>query len=324
MGHNLQDAEFDRRILAIVQDLFGKTPRLRKCYSMVNYCAVISFDDNTADRVIKLTRHNSEDIEVEQRLYPLMRAHGLPVPEIEFTHLDYNLPSEPFIIMPKFSDWALADLRDKHQDDKHKQAALQACYASGQFIKDLPGKFGAVFKSLRATQLGALFDAVQRHTDQEPDLALVHNKEPELARTIDQRLATFARPQTRLLTHGQPHTKNILADDKGKICLVDFGTICLSSPLRDLCILLNSHDGWSSGKGDPAQRAAIVEGYGGLDTDEIQELHYWEFLYWVKDLRLYLSRAHRPGNTPFDHKQLATIMNRVQTVTQDKGIVHLL
>ena len=48
MGHNLQDAEFDRRILAIVQDLFGKTPRLRKCYSMVNYCAVISFDDNTA------------------------------------------------------------------------------------------------------------------------------------------------------------------------------------------------------------------------------------------------------------------------------------
>ena len=116
----------------------------------------------------------------------------------------------------------------------------------------------------------------------------------------------------------------MLADEKGGICLVDFGTICLNSPLRDLCILLNSHDGWSQGKGDPAQRAAIVEGYGGLGEDDVAELHYWEFVYWAKDLGLYSARAARPQATQFDREQLAFVEGRVRATMAGKGIVHSL
>lgn len=325
MGHAPQDADFENRIAAIAQDLYGKTPRLTPYFSMVNFCAALSFDDGSADRVIKLTRHNSGDIELERRLYPLLRQHDLPVPEIEFTHLDCSVVEEPFIVMPKFSDLTLAELRQRDQE-----AALRACHDAGRFIRELPQKFGAAFEELRTGgELAESLAAIQRDTDRAPDLGPVRDKMPELARQIDAYLGTLALPQERLpqkrlLTHGQPHTKNVLADEDGAICLVDFGTICLNSPLRDLCILLNSHDGWSSGKGDPAQRAAIVAGYGGLDGAAVAELHYWEFVYWVKDLRLYIARAGKPRATQFDRDQLRFIEERVRATAAGKGIIHLL
>ena len=320
MLDNLQSAAFDSAILAIAKDLFGKMPRLSKCFSYVNYCVVLSFDDATTDRVIKFTNKSRRDIEIELHLYPPLRAHGLPVPEIEFTHLDYSQPSVPFIVMPKFSDYTLKDLCCNNH-----QAAMRACRASGQFIRELDERFTAAFKSFQTKDdLREPLAAIQQDLDHEPDLGLIREQEPELAQIIDQHLAPLSKPTPKRLTHGQPHTRNILADQHGEICVVDFATVGISSPLKDLCILLNSHDGWSKGTGDPAQRSAILKGYGELNEADIQALHFLEFFYWVSELRFYLSKVHGPECTPFAVQQSREIIAKVRMVADGKGLIDAL
>jgi Ser/Thr protein kinase RdoA (MazF antagonist) len=88
-----------------------------------------------------------------------------------------------------------------------------------------------------------------------------------LSQIIERHLATFSRPSTKRLIHGQLHTQNILSKKSREICVIDFGeSIGMSSPLQDLYVLLSSHDGWSKGTGNRAQREAILKGYGGIDA----------------------------------------------------------
>lgn len=320
MLDNLQSADFDRIILDVAVALFGKTPRLEKCLSYINYCAVLSFDDGTADRVVKLTNKSRRDIEVEQRLYPAMRACGLPVPQIEFTEQDYTGACLPFMVMPRFSPYTL-----KQVCNAGGATALQACGAAGGFIRDLPVRFGDAFETLRRDEaVGVHLAAIQSGVERTPDLGAIRDLAPDLVRNVERYMATLARPATRCLTHGQPHVRNILADDDGQICAVDFATVGMASPLRDLFTLLNSHDGWSKGTGDPAQRRAIVDGYGGLNEAAVQELHYWECFYWAADLCLYLPRARQPQASSFDRQQADFISERARAVVAGEGLVNRL
>ncbi len=324
MTLNPQTTAFDNAILDISKVLFGKTPRLNKCFSEVNYCVVLSFDDGTADRVFKLANRNRGDIEIEQYLYPAMRRHGLPVPEIEFTHQDYARPSSPFLVMPKFSDYTLAKYCHTNQP-----AALRACEASGQFIQDLHRRFAEAFKSFLAIEeLHALLVRNQEHLDQEeeeePDLSLIREKDPDLAQLIEQHFSTLSKPTTKRLTHGQPHNLNILADQHGDICVIDFGGIGMSSPLKDLFILLTSHNGWLDSMGDPSERAAILKGYGRLDGTDVQALHFWELSYWVINLLAYLRLAQGPDNSPYIRKKIPQIIDMVRKIAEGKGFIHAL
>ena len=322
MTLNPKSAELEAAILGIARNLFGKTPRLRKCPSEVNYCVLLSFDDPTADRVVKMANRNPWAVEVERQLYPAMRATGLPVPEIEFTHEDCPESTEPFIVMPKFSDYTLGELCETNHD-----AAMSAVEASGRFIQNVHRRFGEKFTYyLAMDDLRGQLGAIQQQLDQEQDLGLIKESEPELSRIVEQHLSTLSNPSIKRLTHGQPHTRNILADETGRICVIDFGeTIGMSSPLRDLYTLLNSHDGWSSGTGDPAQRAAILEGYGAIDEADIQELHYWEFSFWVKALIDYMRFAEDPANdSQFVAEQLRKIQSTIREIATGRGIIHSL
>ncbi len=314
MQLNPQSTEFDQAVLSIAQSLFNKTPQLKKCHPQVNYCVVLHFDDATADRVIKFTNRNRWPIEVERYLYPAMREHGLPVPEIEFTQHDFSEPSEPFIVMPKFSDYTLNDLCDDGD-----RAALRTCEASGRFIQNLHERFAEAFKPFQAVEdLRGQLAAIQKGYDQEQDLILIREQEPELSQIIERHLATFSVPSTKRLIHGQPHTQNVLAGKSGEICVIDFGeSIGMSSPLRDLYLLLSSHDGWSEGTGNQAQREAILKGYGGIDEAEAQELRYWEFSSYVKALRDHMVLALGP-----DSSQQLT--DRIRTIAAGQSLLPLL
>ena len=95
----------------VVADLYGRTPEaVRRCHSGCNASFVVTLGGGLADRVVKLSRHNSWAIEIERHLYPAMREADLPVPEVEFSQLDYHRESSPFIVMPKFSDHTLEAL----------------------------------------------------------------------------------------------------------------------------------------------------------------------------------------------------------------------
>ncbi len=322
MTLNPQSAPFDRTILTITKALFGKLPRLSKCFSEVNYCVVLSFDDGTADRVFKLANRNRGDIEIERYLYPAMRAHGLPVPEIEFTHQDYPQPSAPFLVMPKFSDYTLA----KFCHTNHP-AALRACQASGQFIQDLPSRFTEAFKSFLALEeLRPLLVQNQQTLDQEeePDLRLIREKDPDLAQLIEEHFSTLSKSTAKRLTHGQPHNLNILADQQGEICVIDIGGMAMSSPLKDLFMLLASHNGWLDSTGDPAQRGAILKGYGELNEADVQALHFWEFSFWVINLLAHLRLAQGPDNSPYIRKKIPRLVAMIRTVAKGEGIIHAL
>ncbi len=322
MSLNPQSAELDAAILAIAKRLYGKTPRLQKCQSERNYCALLSFDDGTADRIIKIANRSGWAIEVERHLYPAMRMAGLPVPEIEFTHEDNSELTQAFIVMPKFSDYTLKEVCQNNHD-----VAMRAVRSGGQFIRSVSSLFEEEFMAfLDMREVGAYLAENQKQIDYELDLNLTRKHDPELAEIIEHHFSTMSKPSTKQLTHGQPHLRNILADENGNICAIDWGeSIGMSSPLRDLHLLLNSHDGWSRGTGDPRQRAAILEGYGGIDGVGWKELHYWEFRFWVKALQDYMKFVEDPTkDANFVANQLRGIISKVREVSNGGGLIHRL
>ena len=275
---NAQSAAFDQMALAIAKDLFRKTPRLQKCHSGCNYCVILSFEDGTADRVLKLSNNNNWAIQFERHLYPAMRIHGLPVPEIEFTQLDYSQPSKPFIVMPKFSDYTLGSLAKADPP-----SAIGAFEASGRFISELHERFAEAFKPFLVKEdLNGLLvvqqKAIDKVVDGVIDLNPVWEKEPVFAQQIKQHIATLRRTSKKRLAHGVFHTQNILATLSGEICVVDFGeSIGMSSPFNDLTTLILGTD-------TQEQVDAILRGYGAIDEAEIQEYRFWEFYNSVGDM----------------------------------------
>jgi len=242
----------------------------------------VSFDGDLADRVIKLTHGYEWAILVEKYLFPDMKSRGLPVPEIEYTHEDYGGSSEPFIIMPKFSDHRLMDSEDLGRD-----VTERASRSAAHFIHDLDDVFGDAFESYRDHEdmIGQLA-ATQKIYDESLPLQLdwLKASEPELAQSIQERLLTLDK-SAKQLHHGAFATQNVLCNTKGEICVIDLGeSIKKASPLLDLCmLLLGSHFG-----GEDNTRwhiAAMVEGYGGLSDDEVRELKNWELHLCAKGLQ---------------------------------------
>ena len=233
---NSSPPDYDRAILAIAEYLYHKTPRLKRCHSGCNYCVLLTFDDGTADRVLKMANLNDWAIKFEQRLYPPMRARGVPVPEIEFTQEDYPGPPVPFIVMPKFSEHTLYGLCEADPT-----AALSAFEESGRFIRELDERFGAAYKPfLEERELLGTLKLQQKAHDRELDFApdlmdIIREKDPSLAQRIERHLATFDRPFPKRLVHGTLWIGNIMATRGGDICVIDLGEgIGLSSRLRDL------------------------------------------------------------------------------------------
>ena len=285
---NAQPPDYDRAILAIAEYLYHKTPRLKRCHSGCNYCVILTFDDGTADRVLKMANLNDWAVEFERHLYPPMRAHGVPVPEIEFTQEDYPGPPVPFIVMPKFSDHTLYELCETDPT-----AALSAFEESGRFIRELDERFGEAYRPfLEERELFGTLKLQQKVHDRELDFApdlmdIIGEKDPSLAQQIERHLATFDRPFPKRLVHGSLHIGNIMATRGGDICVIDLGEgIGMSSRLKDLYMLLMMAPRWKGSENDyEAKIRALHKGYGEINKDEVQELRYWEFLYSVTPLQ---------------------------------------
>jgi hypothetical protein len=281
MTGNVQTEARDQEAIAIAQELLHKTPsRLHKYHSGRHYCVAIEFDDNTADRVIKLTNGYRWAIEVERYLFPEMSARGLPVPEIEFTHKDYSRPSEPFLVMPKYSDHTLSDI-----DNVNEAASERACEASGRFLHEFHERFAAVFPPFREIEdLRGQLAATQRLYDEPMEYDGLRTSEPEMAAQVDDRLRDFVKPDARQISHGAYYTQNVLADEQGKICVIDLGeSIKMASSLMDLCTLLTGSS--PRGTNRATQCAAMIRGYGGLDDSDLVELRNWELYTCVWALR---------------------------------------
>jgi aminoglycoside phosphotransferase (APT) family kinase protein len=318
MRTNPKSDDLATQAISIARDLFGRTPSLRKCQSEVNYCTVLSFDDGTADRVIKLAKLKPFAIEIEAYLYPRMRKAGLPVPEVEFTNDDYSGAAAPFIVMPKFSDTTMADLCTESNTSVEAASA-----SSGRFINEFHGQFVDEYEDfLSAHRLGAQKREVNAGLDDLLDFELIRASDPELLETIEAYLADLTRPETRHLIHGQPHTRNIVVNPLGEICVVDFGeSIGMGCPLRDLYMLLTSHDGWARGTGDPSERTAIIEGYGGINALEHRELLYWEADRGVVILNQLLQMADRSGAPDSLSHRINRSKRNVRRICSGEGLV---
>lgn len=270
--------DYDRTILAIAEYLYRKTPRLKRCHSGCNYCVILTFDDGTADRVVKMANLNDWAVKIERHLYPAMRNHGLPVPEVEFTQEDYPGPPVPFIVMPKFSDQTLLGLYETDPT-----AGLSAFERSGRFVRELDERFAEAFKPfLEERELfGTLKlqqEAIDKVVDGEIDLSRVQDQEPALAQQIKDHMATLGTTIKKRLAHGVFRTHNILANPSGDICVVDFGeSIGMSSPFNDLTTLI-------LGANAQEQVEAILKGYGRIEEAEIAEYRFWEFHNSVFDM----------------------------------------
>ena len=279
----------------------------------------LGFSNGSPERVIKIANRDPEAIEIERVLYPEMRSVGLPVPLVEHSHHDGSGGAPPFIIMPKFSDETLGDVR-RQLDDQ----ALGALRRAGEFISQVDTVFRARFEELRSQDsISRRLDETQERIDRPVDLELVREAEPELCELIEWQLSSAARPCLPRLTHGQPHTRNILRDHQGQICVVDFGeTIGFRSPLSDLYLLLTSHDGWSRGTGDVVQRQAILDGYGELDHADWLELQYWELRSWTETLRSYIGFSRDPTkNQEFVSQQLRFIRSKIDEILNGSGLI---
>jgi hypothetical protein len=270
--------EYDRFIMAIAKHLFHRTPRLKRCHSGCNYCVILSFDDGTADRVLKMANLNDWAVKIERYLYPAMRKYGLAVPEVEYSWEDYPGPPVPFIVMPKFSDHTLLGL---HQTDPN--AGLSAFETSGLFIRELDNRFGEAF--VQFVEERELFGtlklqqgAIDRIVDGAMNLSRVHEHESDLAQQIELHMETLSRTRRKRLAHGVFRAHNILANTNGDICVVDFGeSIGMSSPFNDLTTLMLGTD-------TREQVQAILDGYGRIDEAEMPEYRFWEFLNSVFDM----------------------------------------
>lgn len=305
--------------MRVATGLFGKTPRLQKCNSEVNYCAFLIFEDSSVDRVIKMANRNPAAVEAERHLYPAMHSAGLPVPEIEFSHDDWSEDTPPFIIMPKFSDVTLAEVCETDH-----ASATCALRESGLLIGDVERRFSMEFKVFQSMDVvRAHLAAVQERIDRLEDFGLIKARVPELSEVVESHFETLRKPTEAQLIHGQLHTRNILVDRTGQICVVDFGeTIGFSSPLADLYLLVNSHDGWSRGTGNPSQRKAILAGFGALDEEDWSELRYWEFRFWLRALQSYLGFAEDPSaDQEFVMQQLRFIKLKVKDITTGHGLI---
>ena len=49
-------------------------------------------------------------------------------------------------------------------------------------------------------------------------------------------------------------------------------------------MLLSSHDGWCAGAGNATQRAAVLEGFGGVSDESLGELRHLELIGYTKAL----------------------------------------
>ena len=126
----MTDSKLEERALEIGQRISGGPSTVRRCRSFENFVAILSFDGNQEEKVIKLSRNNNWTFPAESYLYPLMQSVALPVPEVEVTVPERTDESVPYIIMRKFSDHTLDELCKEDS-----RAALKACEAAGRFIR---------------------------------------------------------------------------------------------------------------------------------------------------------------------------------------------
>lgn len=268
---NSENPEINKKVEQIGKALYGCKPELIKCNSAVNYCCILRFPNGIADRVIKFANRQPYQITEEIDIYPILSGLGWPVPEIEHTHVDCEIGAQPFIIMPKFSDYTLGALCQKNPI-----AGSIACENAGRFIS-----------AFSKTKLKLIKKFIKEKIKYEIDL--IKEYDSNLFQEIKEYFALFPGDIRNNLIHGQLHTNNVLADADGKICIVDFGeSIKLSSPIADLALLLWTHRNWSSD--DLVQRNAILKGYGGIMEDDIAEIVYWDFRFHVTMLKFAIER----------------------------------
>ena len=284
----MTDSELQEAARVIGHRVLGSPATVRRCRSFENFVAILSFEGNQDDRVIKLSRDNDWTFPAESYLYPLMQSVGLPVPEVEVALPERSEDSVPFIIMRKFSDGTLNEFCE--EDSK---AALKACEAAGRFISALHQRFHDLF--MTGVLRGDLSE--ERTADGGgPDLRAVTDYDSKLAEAIEEYIAGLIRPTGQRLVHGDYTTHNVLADAAGEICVVDCAYLHLSSPTEDLYKLLASHDGWSSGSGRTDQRVAIIEGFGVVDEGEIEEMRYWDICHYVHLAKMRLDAKNDPSD----------------------------
>lgn len=99
-----------------------------------------------------------------------------------------------------------------------------------------------------------------------PSIRARFDRFDELAREIE------ASPDPWVVTHGEPHTANVIRSDDGRMCLVDWDTVALAPRERDLVTVLEGTD-------DPEVLAAYQRAAGPV-TPRAGALELFE-LWWA-------------------------------------------
>lgn len=90
----------------------------------------------------------------------------------------------------------------------------------------------------------------------------------------------MASPPPLVLCHGDIHAANILIDDAGRLSIVDWDTLLLAPPERDLMFIGAGIIGvWNT----PVERAAFFAGYGNVAVDPVA-LAYYRYERIVEDI----------------------------------------
>ena len=90
----------------------------------------------------------------------------------------------------------------------------------------------------------------------------------DLLATFDRLLPGLAASPYQVVTHGEPHPGNLMRT-RGGLRLVDWDTVGLAAPERDLWSVLEAADGTTDGSGDAARRYTQATGHP-IDPDALR------------------------------------------------------
>lgn len=99
-----------------------------------------------------------------------------------------------------------------------------------------------------------------------------------------------ANPAPWVVTHGEPHPGNVLRDQKGALCVVDWDTTLIAPRERDLTDLLTD---------DPADLAVYREAAGRVDIDPTA-IRLYRVRWDLADIAAYVSELRAPHESTPD------------------------
>ena len=274
----------------ICSRLYGCRVELTELVSFENTVFRVRLESGRSERIIKVPRHQKghDAILREQRVIAALRAHDIPVPQIEFTQESLPLTPVPFTTMRRSAGMTLNGLfsADRSRAARHLREAGRILSRLGRIP---PGAIeGAVPADVRLEQDLERWRTIRDRAEQFGHL------DERNGRLLDAVMVHLKAPR-RELVHGDYVMHQILLANDRIDCVVDWGGAGFGHLLRDLGYFL-AHSKFYERAGDDAN--AVVEGFAELyplddkATRTLRLFVAYELLWQAT----FYARANRPGD----------------------------